>query len=149
MTLSARLTWVTTPDAGTPGHRSRVGREHQYRYLGMGAPDRCSVGPRTGVALGSGIAIENHAPRMPAFDRTEDLLMVGDGHVLVSSIIEQLADEGAERWLIFDQQYGWSAGLILCDRWNRSRSHDASADSPAALWAMVRVEPRGVMTAPS
>jgi hypothetical protein len=71
----------------------------------MGPPDRGRVGPRALVTGGPWIAVEDDAPRPPALHGASDLLVIGDGHVLVAGIVEELAHDLADARLVLDEQH--------------------------------------------
>ena len=71
----------------------------------MSATDRGGVGPRALVTGGPGIAVEDDALWPPALHGASDLLVVGDGHVLVASLVEELAHDLAKSRLVLDEQH--------------------------------------------
>jgi hypothetical protein len=50
------------------------------------------------------LAVQDHAAGLKAKDRRGDLIVVGDGSVLVAGLVEKLAYDLADRGLVFDEQ---------------------------------------------
>ena len=86
-------------------HRVRVGGEHEHRQLRMGPPDRGRIGPGPALSLRGRLAVEDHAPRVVSLDRCRDLVVIGDGDVLITGFLEKAADELLEQGFILDEQH--------------------------------------------
>jgi hypothetical protein len=124
------------------GDRAGIRSEHEHREAGMRPTDGGRVGPRALVTFRPWVAVEDDALGPPAVDRGGDLIVIRDRHVLVSGVVEQAADEFAERRLVFDEQHprpGKQIRASSCSLLDGHRAPPASTER----WPPLRRHGRG------
>jgi hypothetical protein len=69
----------------------------------VGAPDRGRIRPGASAAFGRRLAVEDDASWVVTRDRSRDLIVIGDGDVLVTGFFEKSTDELLEKGFVLNE----------------------------------------------